>query len=178
MQSVRRCVNWCVCCGRGSASVADLAADHVAGMGAEEIPHWDAIPPARLDNINGAVGQVSRLLEGTSLRLSLSFPVELLGRCICNAMVSLTEGTDVGKILKQLFGTKLGEIQESLELDTVLCVALAGPGRAVSGSEDKTLNVWDLAAGTCERTLAGHPAIVTGVAACDPAPPRLQRERI
>ncbi|CAK0907216.1 unnamed protein product, partial [Prorocentrum cordatum] len=50
----------------------------------------------------------------------------------------------------------------------VKCVALAGPGRAVSGSADTTLKVWDLAAGTCERTLAGHQGWVECVALAGP----------
>ena len=35
--------------------------------------------------------------------------------------------------------------------------------RAVSGSEDQTLRVWDLETGTCLRTLKGHTAGVRSV---------------
>jgi WD40 repeat protein len=37
-------------------------------------------------------------------------------------------------------------------------------GRAVSGSSDETLRVWDLASGQCTRTLKGHTGWVWAVA--------------
>ena len=47
----------------------------------------------------------------------------------------------------------------------VNAVALSGDGRtAVSGSDDKTLKVWDVATGKELRTLEGHGALVNAVA--------------
>jgi hypothetical protein len=47
----------------------------------------------------------------------------------------------------------------------VRSVAVTPDGRrAVSGSWDGTLRVWDLATGACARTLAGHTRMVEGVA--------------
>jgi WD40 repeat protein len=43
-------------------------------------------------------------------------------------------------------------------------VAVTADGRAVSASHDGTLRVWDLASGTCARTLQGHTDRVLGVA--------------
>jgi WD40 repeat protein len=43
-------------------------------------------------------------------------------------------------------------------------VAVAADGRAISASHDGTLRVWDLASGTCARTLPGHTDRVLGVA--------------
>jgi len=48
--------------------------------------------------------------------------------------------------------------------DFVNTVALSNDGhRAVSGSDDKTIKVWDLAQGTCERSLEGHAFYVNCV---------------
>jgi WD40 repeat protein len=38
-------------------------------------------------------------------------------------------------------------------------------GKIVSGSDDKTVKVWDLGTGACMRTLTGHTAEVHSVAA-------------
>jgi WD40 repeat protein len=46
----------------------------------------------------------------------------------------------------------------------VYAVALTGNGRAVSGSLDRTLRVWDLGSGDCLRTLEGHTGGVSTVA--------------
>jgi serine/threonine protein kinase len=49
--------------------------------------------------------------------------------------------------------------------DWVKAVALTGDGRrALSGSTDKTLKLWDLETGQCLRTLTGHKAGVNAVA--------------
>jgi WD40 repeat protein len=49
----------------------------------------------------------------------------------------------------------------------VFCVAAwPGGGRVATGSRDKTVRVWDAAAGTHERALAGHKRDVTALAAC------------
>ena len=37
-----------------------------------------------------------------------------------------------------------------------MCVAVLGDGRIVSGSNDKTLRVWDLSSGECVQVLEGH----------------------
>jgi hypothetical protein len=60
-----------------------------------------------------------------------------------------------------------GELISTLEGHSglVTAVAMSGDGRrAVSGSRDKTLKVWDLATGQVLRTLEGHAADVTAVA--------------
>ena len=60
-----------------------------------------------------------------------------------------------------------GELIRTLEghADWVTAVAMSGDGtRAVSGSDDKTLKVWDLATGELLRTLEGHTDAVTAVA--------------
>ena len=38
----------------------------------------------------------------------------------------------------------------------VLCVAALSDGRVVSGSDDRTLKVWNPSTGQCLRTLSGH----------------------
>lgn len=48
--------------------------------------------------------------------------------------------------------------------DTIKSVSVTADGRrAVSGSADKTLKVWDLESGACVRTLEGHSEWVTSV---------------
>jgi hypothetical protein len=48
--------------------------------------------------------------------------------------------------------------------ECVTSVSVTPDGRrAVSGSDDKTLRVWDLESGQCLRTLAGHSGVVTSV---------------
>ena len=48
--------------------------------------------------------------------------------------------------------------------DKVWSVSVTPDGRrAVSGSGDKTLRVWDLESGRCLRTLTGHSVWVTSV---------------
>ena len=42
---------------------------------------------------------------------------------------------------------------------------LAGGNRALSGSDDKTLRLWDLASGETLRILEGHTSVITAVAA-------------
>ncbi|HEY4714773.1 MAG TPA: hypothetical protein VIH30_11115, partial [Aquirhabdus sp.] len=52
--------------------------------------------------------------------------------------------------------------------DAVMCVSVFvgsdGTNRIVSGSDDKTLKVWNAESGVCERTLQGHTDWVTCVA--------------
>ena len=49
--------------------------------------------------------------------------------------------------------------------NTVFSVALSADGHlAVSGSDDKTVRVWDIEAGRCIATLKGHTSAVLGVA--------------
>jgi WD40 repeat protein len=43
-------------------------------------------------------------------------------------------------------------------------VAVLPDGRVVSGSDDKSLRVWDTASGACERVLEGHTGSVLSVA--------------
>ena len=38
-------------------------------------------------------------------------------------------------------------------------VAVLSDGRVVSGSDDKTLKVWDSVSGQCLQTLSGHTAV-------------------
>ena len=37
-----------------------------------------------------------------------------------------------------------------------MCVVALSNGRVVSGSDDRTLKVWDVSSGECLRTLCGH----------------------
>ena len=46
----------------------------------------------------------------------------------------------------------------------VNALALTGDGRVVSGSDDGTVTVWDLASGQEERTLSGHDGGVWALA--------------
>jgi WD40 repeat protein len=48
--------------------------------------------------------------------------------------------------------------------DCVTSLAVLGDGRVVSGSDDKTLRVWNAATGECERTLDGHTDRVKSLA--------------
>ena len=38
-------------------------------------------------------------------------------------------------------------------------MSVLGDGRVVSGSEDKTLRVWNIKTGECERVLEGHSSV-------------------
>ena len=61
-----------------------------------------------------------------------------------------------------------GPLWRTLEGHTgqVEAVAVA-EGRVISGSEDRTLRVWDLASGECQRTLEGHTGPVRAVAVAE-----------
>ena len=49
-------------------------------------------------------------------------------------------------------------------IETVASVSLSPDGRrAISGSHDDTLRVWDLESGECLKTLKGHTSAVTSV---------------
>ncbi|MGH9938119.1 MAG: WD40 repeat domain-containing protein [Blastocatellia bacterium] len=49
--------------------------------------------------------------------------------------------------------------------DGVRCVAVTADGRrVVSGSDDKTVRVWEVESGRCLATLEGHTSAVLGVA--------------
>ena len=47
----------------------------------------------------------------------------------------------------------------------MFAVAVLSDGRVVSGSDDKTLKVWDLVSGQCLQTLSGHTS-VSDVSVC------------
>ena len=47
---------------------------------------------------------------------------------------------------------------------SVYCLALAGSGLLASGSEDKSVRLWDVDAGTCVAALYGHRGPVTSLA--------------
>ena len=49
--------------------------------------------------------------------------------------------------------------------DWVKCVAATGDGLCVSGSNDKTLRVWDTRTGKCLRVMEGHTDWVRCIAA-------------
>jgi WD40 repeat protein/serine/threonine protein kinase len=59
-----------------------------------------------------------------------------------------------------------GPLKATLEghTDRVRCVAVLPFGHVVSGSDDKTLRVWNASTGACERVLEGHSMDVTCVA--------------
>ena len=52
--------------------------------------------------------------------------------------------------------------------DLVTCVAALGHSGAISGSNDKTLRIWDISDGKCCQTLVGHQHCVCGVVLADP----------
>jgi WD40 repeat protein len=47
-------------------------------------------------------------------------------------------------------------------------MAVLPDGRVVSGSDDKTLRVWDASSGACERVLEGHTGQVCSAWPCCP----------
>ncbi len=47
---------------------------------------------------------------------------------------------------------------------SVYCMAVLPDGRIISGSNDKTLRVWDAESGQCLNTLSGHTSYVSCVA--------------
>lgn len=49
----------------------------------------------------------------------------------------------------------------------ILCLAILNESLLVSGSEDKTIKVWNMDSGTCENTLVGHVDSVTCLAKID-----------
>ena len=50
----------------------------------------------------------------------------------------------------------------------VRCVSFSADGqRAISGSNDKTLRMWDTGSGTCTRVMEGHTDYVRHVTWCD-----------
>ena len=44
-------------------------------------------------------------------------------------------------------------------LQIVMSVVVLSDGRIVSGSQDKTLRIWDLATGACDMVLEGHEGV-------------------
>ena len=87
--------------------------------------------------------------------------------------LSLTRYLGKGKTDLKLFGearltrnTKLDRttFQNEGHTNWVNCVAELRDGRVVSGSDDRTLRVWDAAAGQCLQTLEGHSAPINCVA--------------
>ena len=55
-----------------------------------------------------------------------------------------------------------GETMMTLEGHTkaVMCLVQLNDGRVVSGSDDKTLKIWDTITGNCLMTLQGHTSCV------------------
>ena len=41
----------------------------------------------------------------------------------------------------------------------VLSLAVLADGHLVSGSQDKTVRIWNLVSGTCDRVLDGHTGV-------------------
>ena len=48
----------------------------------------------------------------------------------------------------------------------MLALAACAGGKLASASEDKTVKVWDVATGQCERTLHGHTDYVRALVGC------------
>src|SRR5512147_3139319 len=68
---------------------------------------------------------------------------------------------------KNIQNPVIGELLRSLEdhSDSVYSVAISADGRTiVSGSDDNTIKVWNLATGELLRTLNGHSNSVSNVA--------------
>ena len=59
-------------------------------------------------------GGIARCFSGLKLEFRLLMPVELVTRCVMNAAIWYTEGTDVGEYISAIAKTELAQISEDL----------------------------------------------------------------
>ena len=66
--------------------------------------------------VQASVSSIGEIFRGVRPQLRLTFPIELVGRCIMNRMITLTEGTDWGNIVSSLVKDDLSEIKEGINV--------------------------------------------------------------
>ncbi len=121
--------------------------------------------------IQGAMRLSSHILNQDANQLAS----QLHGRLV--SFPSPTIHTFLEKAAAAQLGTWLRPLRPSLtraggpllriltgHTDRVYAVAVTGDGRALSGSDDQTVRVWDLDSGECSRVLQGHSGLVYAVA--------------
>jgi hypothetical protein len=97
-----------------------------------------------------------------------------MGACAILSIIALPGGrlAACGKYLTKIFvlNVSSGVVEMSLSGHTgdgfsyaVNSLTILPDGRLASGASDKTIKIWNLASGMCERTLSGHESDVTSL---------------
>eukprot|EP00618_Florenciella_parvula_P032111 CAMPEP_0119496490 /NCGR_PEP_ID=MMETSP1344-20130328/19812_1 /TAXON_ID=236787 /ORGANISM="Florenciella parvula, Strain CCMP2471" /LENGTH=366 /DNA_ID=CAMNT_0007532191 /DNA_START=184 /DNA_END=1280 /DNA_ORIENTATION=+ len=101
----------------GAAAGLEIGAT-VAGVDLQEVVSTLEANPITVTSsaVQAAVSSIGEIFRGVRPQLRLTFPIELVGRCIMNRMITLTEGTDWGNVVSSLVKDDLSEIKEGINV--------------------------------------------------------------
>ena len=74
----------------------------------------DHLSDIQKGSLKSVAGGIARCFSGLKLEFRLLMPVELVTRCVMNAAIWYTEGTDVGEYISAIAKTELAQISEDL----------------------------------------------------------------
>mmetsp|Transcript_47887 Transcript_47887/g.133364 ORF Transcript_47887/g.133364 Transcript_47887/m.133364 type:complete len:235 (+) Transcript_47887:143-847(+) len=66
--------------------------------------------------MKASVSSIGDVFRGVRPQIRLTFPIELVGRCIMNRVITLTDGTDWGNVVSSLMKDDLSEIREGINV--------------------------------------------------------------
>lgn len=66
--------------------------------------------------MQASVSSIGEIFRGVRPQIRLTFPIELVGRCVMNRMITVTAGTDLGNVVSSLMKDDLSEIKEGVNV--------------------------------------------------------------